>query len=229
MVGSGERLLSNPAIDLNKITVFITDDHYMVIEGIRSLLQSEEEIELIGYASNAASCLAFLKQQQPDVILMDISMPDKNGIDLCREVKDKYPFIQILGLSTFDQKSFVLKMMDNGASGYLLKTASKQELTKAIRVVSEGGTYLSHLASDALKSALRDKSSLPFITRREKEVLKLIADGLTNVEIAKKLFISTSTVDTHRKSLLAKFNKKNTAALVRFITQEGLIEDRDFT
>ena len=200
----------------------------MVIEGIRSLLQNDEEIELMGYASNAASCLAFLKQQQPDVILMDISMPDKNGIDLCKEVKDKYPFIQILGLSTFDQKSFVMKMMENGASGYLLKTASKQELTKAIHLVHEGNTYLSHLASDALKSALRDKSSLPFITRREKEVLKLIADGLTNVEIAKELFISTSTVDTHRKSLLAKFNMKNTASLVRFITQEGLIEDRDF-
>jgi len=217
----------SPDLVLNKIRVFITDDHYMVIEGIRSLLQNDEEIELIGYASNAASCLAFLKQEQPDVILMDISMPDKNGIDLCKEVKEKYPFIQILGLSTFDQKSFVMKMMENGASGYLLKTASKQELTKAIHLVFGGNRYLSHLASDALKSALREKSSLPFITRREKEVLKLIAEGLTNVEIAQKLFISTSTVDTHRKSLLTKFNMKNTASLVRFITQKGLIEDGD--
>jgi len=210
---------------MHQITVFITDDHYMVIEGIRSLLQHEDEIELIGYASNAASCLAFLKQQQPDVILMDISMPDKSGIELCKEVKEKYPMIQILGLSTFDQKSFVMKMMENGATGYLLKNATKKELSQAIHMAYEGKKYLSHDASDALKSAMKDKSSMPFITRREKEVLKLIADGFTNVEIAKKLFISTSTVDTHRKSLLFKFNMKNTASLVRFITQNGLIDD----
>ena len=212
---------------MKKIRVFITDDHYMVIEGIRALLQHDEGIELIGYASNAASCLAFLKQEQPDVILMDISMPDSSGIELCREVKSRYPFIQVLGLSTFDQKSFVLKMMENGATGYVLKNASKQELSKAIHLASEGKRYMSHGASNALKSALKDKASLPFITRREKEVLKLIAEGHTNAEIAKKLFISISTVDTHRKSLLAKFNMKNTAALVRFITQNNLIEDWD--
>ena len=95
---------------MSRISVFITDDHYMVIEGIRSLLQDDDEIELIGYASNAASCLAFLKQQQPDVILMDISMPDMSGIELCKEVKEEYPMIRILGLSTFNQKSFVMKI-----------------------------------------------------------------------------------------------------------------------
>ena len=210
---------------MSRISVFITDDHYMVIEGIRSLLQDDDEIELIGYASNAASCLAFLKQQQPDVILMDISMPDMSGIELCKEVKEEYPMIRILGLSTFNQKSFVMKMMENGATGYLLKNASKKELSKAIHLAYEGKEYLSHDASDSLKSAMKDKSSMTFITRREKEVLKLIADGLTNAEIAKKLFISTSTVDTHRKSLLFKFNMKNTASLVRFITQNGLIDD----
>ena len=212
---------------MRKIRVFITDDHYMVIEGIRALLQYDEEIELIGYASNAASCLAFLKHEQPDVILMDISMPGKSGIELCKEVKSVYPFIQILGLSTFDQKSFVLKMMENGAIGYVLKNASKQELSKAIHLASEGKRYMSLGASDAFKSALKEKASLPFITRREKEVLKLITEGLTNAEIAKKLFISVSTVDTHRKSLLAKFKMKNTAALVRFITKHNLIEDWD--
>lgn len=199
----------------------------MVIEGIRSLLQHDQEIEFIGHASNAASCLAFLVQEQPDVILMDISMPDKSGIDLCREVKEKYPMIQILGLSTFDQKSFVMKMMENGASGYLLKNAGKQELSKAIHLVYQGKQYLSHSASDALKSAIRDQTALPFITRREKEVLRLIADGLTNAEIAKKLFISVSTVDSHRKSLLFKFNMKNTASLVRFATMNGLLDEND--
>jgi DNA-binding NarL/FixJ family response regulator len=208
---------------MKKIRVFITDDHYMVVEGIRSLLQQDEEIELIGHASNASSCLSFLRLEQPDVILMDISMPDKSGIELCEEVKAKYPLIQVLGLSTFDQKSFVQKMMENGASGYILKTATKQELSKAIQMVYKGQKYLSMGASDALKSARKDQASLPFITRREKEVLQLIADGFTNAEIAEKLFIGSATVDTHRKSLLAKFNMKNTASLVRFVTQHNLI------
>lgn len=208
---------------MKKIRVFITDDHYMVIEGIRVLLQNDEEIELIGHASNAASCLAFLRQDQPDVILMDISMPDKTGIELCQEVKEKYPYIQILGLSTFDQKAFVQKMMDNGASGYVLKNATKAELIKAIHLVNKGQKYLSLGASDALKSAQKDQASLPFITRREKDVLQLVVEGYTNSEIAEKLFVSPATVDTHRKSLLAKFNMKNTASLVRFVTQHNLI------
>ena len=208
---------------MKRIGVFIIDDHYMVIEGIRSLLQYDEKIELIGHASNAASCMAFLKQLQPDVILMDINLPDKSGIDLCKEVKDKYPFIQILGLSTFDQKAFVQKMMENGASGYVLKNASKQELSKAIQIVNKGQKYLSLAASHALKSAKNDQASYPFITRREKEVLLLVAEGYTNTEIAQQLFISPSTVDTHRKSLLAKFSMKNTASLVRFVTQHNLI------
>ena len=195
----------------------------MVIEGIRSLLQQNENIELIGHASNAASCMAFLRQLQPDVILMDINLPDKSGIDLCKEVKDKYPLIKILGLSTFDQKAFVQKMVEHGASGYVLKNASKQELSKAIKDVNKGLKYLSIGASQALKSARKDQVSLPFITRREKEVLSLVAEGYTNSEIADHLFISPSTVDTHRKSLLAKFNMKNTAAMVRFATQHNLI------
>jgi DNA-binding NarL/FixJ family response regulator len=154
---------------------------------------------------------------------MDISMPDKSGIELCQEVKEKYPYIQILGLSTFDQKAFVQKMMDNGASGYVLKNATKAELIKAIHMVNNGQKYLSLGASDALKSARKDQADFPFITRREKDVLQLVVEGYTNSEIAEKLFVSPATIDTHRKSLLAKFNMKNTAALVRFVTQHNLI------
>ncbi len=115
-----------------KTKVFIVDDHYMVIEGIRSLLQNEKTIEWAGHATNADSCLSFLKNQLPDVILMDISMPDKSGIDLCKEVKEKYPSVFIIGLSTFNQQSFIQKMMDNGASGYVLKNATKEEILEAI-------------------------------------------------------------------------------------------------
>lgn len=195
------------------IKVFIVDDHYMVIEGIRSLLQNEKNIEWIGHAMNAESCLAFLKQQQPDVILMDISMPDKSGIDLCREVKQKYPSVFIVGLSTFNQQSFIQKMMDNGASGYVLKNATQEELMEGIEIVMKGRTYLSDEASKVLRK--NDDSDAPVLTRREKEVLELIAEGMTNNEIATKLFLSSTTVDTHRKNLLSKLSAKNTAELVK--------------
>ena len=202
------------------IKVFIVDDHYMVIEGIRSLLQNEKNIEWAGHAMNADSCLAFLKQQQPDVILMDISMPEKSGIELCKEVKEKYPSLFIIGLSTFNQQSFIQKMMYNGASGYVLKNASAEELLEGIETVMKGKTYLSFEAGQTIK-AKPDNTIV--LTRREKEVLELIAEGMTNIEIGQKLFISTTTVDTHRKNLLAKFEVKNTAMLIRAATQNQLI------
>jgi DNA-binding NarL/FixJ family response regulator len=203
------------------IKLFIVDDHYMVIEGIHSLLQNEKDIEWMGHAGNADSCLAFLKQQQPDVILMDISMPGMSGIDLCKIVRAQYPSVFIIGLSTFNQQSFIQKMIDNGASGYVLKNATQEELTDAIKAVALGKTYLSDEVASTLRQA--DDTLIPLITRREKEVLELIADGLTNNEIAARLFISVSTVDTHRKNLLAKFESRNIASLIRAAMQMQLI------
>jgi len=204
-----------------KIKVFITDDHYMVIEGIRSLLQHEPAIEWMGHASNAESCLAYLQHHQPDIILMDINMPGKSGIDLCKEVKEKHSSTFIIGLSTFNQQSFIHKMMENGASGYVLKNATQFELMEAITTVAKGKTYLSDEAAAALRKV--ETSSIPLITRREKEVLELIAEGLTNGEIAEKLFISNATVDTHRKNLLIKFQTKNTASLIKTAMQLQLL------
>lgn len=206
---------------MTKIKIFITDDHYMVVEGIHSLLLNEEKIDWMGHASNADSCLAFLQNQLPDVILMDISMPGKSGIELCKEVKEKYPSVFVIGLSTFNQQSFIQKMMENGASGYVLKNATQEELMDAIETVAKGNTYLSDEVASTLRKS--ETSQIPMITRREKEVLILIADGLTNTEIAQKLFISTSTVDTHRKNLLAKFEVKNTAMLIKTAAQLQLL------
>lgn len=204
------------------IKVFIVDDHYMVIEGIRSLLQNETVIEWMGHATNAASCLAFLQQQKPDVLLMDINLPDTSGIDLCREVKEKYPAIYILGLSTFNQQSFIEKMIANGASGYVIKNATQQELMEAIQTIVKGKQYLSFDAAVALRKP-DTENNIPVITRREKEVLGLIAEGLTNNEIALQLFISNTTVDTHRKNILSKLGAKNTASLIRIAAQLKLI------
>jgi len=202
-------------------SIFIVDDHYMVIEGIRSLLQHEKEIEWLGHAMNADSCTAFLRQQQPDVILMDINLPDKSGIDLCKEVKAGYPAIHIVGLSSFNQQSFIQKMMDNGASGYVLKNANREEILEAIKMVMKGEKFLSTEAAATMEK--NEDSKIPIITRREKEVLVLIADGLTNIEIADKLFISTTTVDSHRKNLLAKFGVRNTATMIRMAAHHHFI------
>ena len=207
---------------MKKIKVFITDDHYMVVEGIRALLQRDEQIEFIGHASNAASCLAFLRQEQPDGMLMDISMPDKNGMELCLEVKSDYPTIQILGLSTFDQNAFIEKMLENGASGYVLKNATKQELSKAIQMVYKGQKYLSPGATESLRTGSKVLAALPFITRREKEVLELIANGLTNAEIAEQLFITASAVNFHIQNIYLKLNvNSKSEALVKLKEMEA--------
>jgi DNA-binding NarL/FixJ family response regulator len=203
-----------------KTKVFIVDDHYMIVEGIRSLLQDSCDIEWMGHAMNAASCMAFLNQNRPDVILMDINLPDKSGIELCREVKDRYPGINIVGLSSHNQLSFIKKIMDYGASGYVLKNATQDELVMAIETVTQGEIYLSDEASATIEN--QNITKTPIITRREKEVLLLISEGLTNHEIAEKLFVSTTTVDTHRKNLLAKFEAKNTASLIRLATQSNV-------
>ena len=201
--------------------VFIVDDHYMIIEGIRSLLQNEKSIECAGHATTAASCLAYLQLQQPDIILMDINLPDISGIELCKLVREKYPLVFIIGLSTFNQQSFIQKMMDNGASGYVLKNATQQELMEGIETVMQGKLYLCEEAATALRK--NNTGHIPLLTRREKEVLNLIADGLTNHEIADKLFVSVTTIDTHRKNLLAKFEAKNMASLVKMAMQLGMI------
>ncbi|RAJ11337.1 response regulator [Arenibacter echinorum] len=196
--------------------IFIVDDHYMIIEGIRSLLQNGKGLEWIGHAMSATSCMAFLQTHQPHIILLDINLPDISGIELCKEIKTKYPKIGIIGLSSYNQQSYINKIMDNGASGYVLKNATKEELLDAIETVMDGEKYLSEEAALIVKKNVGSK--IPIITRREKEVLSLISEGLTNNQIATKLFISITTVDTHRKNLLAKFEAKNTATLIRMAT-----------
>lgn len=206
---------------MKKTAVYIVDDHFMVTEGIRSLLQHEKDIELIGHAPDASSCLSFLLTRKPDVILMDISLPDQSGVELCKEVREKYPSVFVIGLSTFNQFTFISTLMENGASGYLLKNADREEITEAIRLAAKGKTYLSDQAASTLKKAAEQQS--PVLTKREHEVLKLIADGFTNPEIADKLFLSLSTVDTHRKSLMRKLQIKNTALLIRYALENKLI------
>jgi DNA-binding NarL/FixJ family response regulator len=204
------------------IKVFIIDDHQMIIEGIHSLLQNEAGIQWMGSTKIPDDLMTFLKRYQPDVLLMDINLPQKSGLDLCKEVKEKYPAISIIGLSTSNQASVIRKMQENGASGYLLKDASKNEIIMALEQVSKGKDYVSSSVADVLKKKTPN-DLFPVLTRREKEILELISEGLTNQEIATKLFLNVTTIDSHRKNMLTKFNVKNTAALIKIAVSNQLI------
>src|SRR5476651_1881253 len=147
--------------------LFIIDDHQMIIEGIHSLLENEKNIEWMGHAKKAADLLGFLENHIPDIILMDINLPGTGGLELCKEVKARYPSIHIIALSSIPEPSIVRKMMENGASGYLLKDASKNEILAALKEVIKGNTYTSFSVAQALKS--KATAALPVLTRREKE------------------------------------------------------------
>jgi DNA-binding NarL/FixJ family response regulator len=205
------------------IKVYIVEDHSVVVEGIRSLLQNEKEFDVIGYTDTGEACLDFFRTRTADVILMDINLPDMSGIDLCKTIKKMYPGIMVLALSTFNQSIYISKMMENGASGYLLKNSGRHEIIQALRDVSNGKTYLSFEAGQALKAFSSKNSDQPLLTKREREILGLITEGLTNTQIAGKLFISIDTVDSHRKNLYSKLNVKNTVMLMRYAIDNNLI------
>lgn len=200
--------------------VFIVDDHPMVIEGIRSMLVQLPDIEIAGHAMNAASCLGFFVKNSTDVVLLDINLPDQSGIEVCKELIRRRPALKIIALTNFDQLTYLQNMKDAGAQGYLLKNSSLEEIEKAIQAVVTGGEYW--LGRDSVRDSIKDHNQ-PLLTRREIEVLKLIAEGLTNQEIADKLFVSASTVDSHRKNLISKLQVKNTAALVRTALENKII------
>lgn len=205
------------------IRTFIVDDHPMVIAGIKSLLFDSKVVEISGTASDGYVALEALKSSDAEVALTDINLGDLNGIELCGMLKKARPNLKILGLSTFKERSYITRMIDAGASGYLLKNASKEELEEGIVAAWRGRMFLSQEASQVLTSPAAKASPTPLLTAREKEVLALIAEGMTNQEIAAKLYVSPLTVDSHRKNLLAKFGVKNTAAMVKVALEQHLL------
>lgn len=194
------------------IKIFLVDDHPMVIEGLRSMLSQVADVEVVGHAATARSCLGFFLQNDADIVLLDISLPDENGIDLCRTLLKKKPSLKIIALTNHEQISYVQGMKDAGAKAYLLKNASHDTIEAILKTVLTGKE--SWLGNDNIKDSFANEDQL-LLTRREIEVLKLIAEGLTNQEIADRLFVSASTIDSHRKNLISKLQVKNTAALVR--------------
>lgn len=199
---------------MSKIKVLVVDDHPMVLEGMSAMLKEISFVELMGTAANAAQATETISNQLPDLIITDINMPGMSGIELTAKLKKDYPKIKLIGMSTFNERSYISQMIQSGADGFLVKSASKEEIEEAILTVWEGKMYLG-VDSNINKQEVKEIQQQPTLTRREKEVLQLIVEGLNNPQISDKLCISLNTVDTHRKNLLLKLEVNNTASLVR--------------
>lgn len=216
---------------MKKLKVLIADDHKMFRQGVMNILNDTGEVE-VTEAESGDELMEKLKTQKPDVILMDINMPGINGIEATKLVKKKYPAIKVMAVSTSDEENYIIEMLKAGAMGYVLKSTGVDELLEAIKVVSRGDSYFCKEASNVILFQLdkikkgrtqKQETDVP-LTDREIEVLKLIAEGLTNKEIGERLFISTRTVDTHRRNLHQKLNIKNAAGLVNYAIKNKLLD-----
>jgi DNA-binding NarL/FixJ family response regulator len=218
----------------NPIKLFVVDDHPIFIDGITGLLKDTPGFEIIGTAINGKELLDKMASNMPDIILMDINMPEMDGIEATKEIKRIYPDVKVIMLTMFNDIRFIKELLEIGAKGYILKNISREDLIKAIQTVSSGKPFLDSAVQEKVISSMSaaeeedidDKEAdamVQNITSRELEILQLIALGLTSQDISKKLYISKNTVETHRKNLLAKLNVKNTASLLKFAYKKGLV------
>jgi len=202
------------------IKVGLVDDHPLFLEGLKKLITESGILEVPFSAKDGKECLHSLAFEQPDVLLLDINLPDYSGIDLCKEIHQRWPEIHIIALTSFGEYTIVRKMLENGAKGYLLKNAMPEEIIEGIKVVAGGDIFLCHEIDLFMK---RDSHRHIFLTPRETELLRLIVKGYTNPEIAAELFLGVETINSYRKNLLFKLNARNTAVLVKMAIEEKLI------
>jgi DNA-binding NarL/FixJ family response regulator len=219
------------ATNKQRIKIVIADDHHLFIEGLKALIKDAETVQLVGEASDGEKLMEIIQTKKPDVVLMDVNMPNVNGIEATKRIRANHGLVKILGLTMFDDTASVSEMMKAGANGYLLKTAGKHELINAITKVHQGEKYISDEVSNKLIERMFDENHQEAqptrkaeITKRELDIIRLIAQELTNVEIAEKLNNSPMTIITHRKNLLRKLGVKNTAGLVKYAVQNGLLD-----
>ena len=204
--------------------ILIVEDHPIVSESL-SRLFSDLSLNINCVATaNGNKGLAFLNGNSFDLIILDIHLPDISGVEFCKIAKSRFPGIKIVAVTTLAQRHIVEQMLDAGVDGFILKTSDTEDIVNGVlQVLKTGQLYLGKGVKELIKGISVNNSDLPMITRRESEILKLIADGLTNQEIAEKLFISPLTVDTHRKNLLLKFSARNTAILIKTAVSKGYI------
>lgn len=210
--------------------VLLVDDHEIVRAGLRSLLERQEQIEIVGEASSGAEAVELAAQLEPDVVLMDVSMPDMDGVEATRRIKDQAPEINVLALTVHEEEAYFFEMLTAGASGYVPKRASPQILVTAISIVAEGEVFLHPAVAGALvqeyvqegRSDAR-KRVYDGLTPRQREVLTLIAEGLSNHEIASELNISVRTVERHRENIMKRLNLHSRVELVKYALRKGLV------
>jgi len=212
------------------IRLLLVDDHTLVRQGIRSLLETQDDTEVVGEASGGQEAIAMAKDLLPDVILMDLAMPDMNGMEATRQIKMQHPEIQVLALTMHSTDDYLFRALDSGASGYVLKEADAAELATAVRAVHAGGAFIyPPLAKRLVEQFLlrvgsgEEQSSYDRLTAREQDILRFIGDGLTNEEIAEQLVLSVHTVQTHRSNIMKKLGLHNRAQLVTYAARVGLI------
>jgi DNA-binding NarL/FixJ family response regulator len=214
------------------IRVLLTDDHTILRDGIRALLTLQPGLEVVGEAGNGQELLALLESTPADVVLMDINMPVMDGFETMAHLREQYPDLRVLVLSMLDHENYVHRMLEAGAYGYVLKNADITEISHAIRTVAAGRPFLcTELGLDLLNKLVRtsvvvsegNRLKSGDLSKRELEVLHLISEGLTNSEIADRLFTSKRTIETHRQNIIEKTQTKNTAALIKFAVSNGLL------
>ncbi|MBN8641211.1 MAG: response regulator transcription factor [Flavobacteriales bacterium] len=211
-------------MNTNKTKIAILDDHPLIVEGLNLLFSKSTNYEVIAGFTTSDELFDYKKINAIDVLLLDVFLADGNGIDICLKIKKKYPKITVLGISSQSERSIVLQMIKNGASGYLLKSASLDEFVYCITTALTGTVAFSKEVQNLVnKVQFTDLKSIPRLTRREKEILKLLIEGKSTQEISDQLFLSFLTTQTHRRNLLNKFQVKNVAELVSFALKNGLI------
>jgi two-component system response regulator NreC len=214
-----------------KTKILVVDDHVIVREGVRMILAKESDFEVVGEAGDGAQALELTERVHPDVVIMDISMPGMGGVEATQTLRDKYPDVQVLALTMHEDESYVFQLLRAGAAGYVLKRAAAQDLVQAVRAAAKGEAFLyPSVARKVVEDYLRrvetgeERERYDGLTSREKEILTLIAQGLSNQQIAEKLFISIKTVQTHRAHILEKLGLHDRTELVRYAIRKGLIE-----
>jgi two-component system response regulator NreC len=209
-----------------KIRILLADDHKMVRQGFRLILLSQDDMEVVGETSNGREAVELAESLKPDVVVMDVTMPELNGIEATRRLKDSSPYTRVLALSVHRDPVYVREIVRAGAQGYLLKESADTDLLAAVRAVARGNGYLSPEVSGHILKDYRKQATNPvdLLSSREREVLQMIAEGKTNKEIAAGLNLSVYTVDGHRSRIMDKLNLHSTGELVRFAIRNGLID-----
>lgn len=207
------------------ITLYLIDDHSLVRLGLKKILSRFDDIKILSDFSSAAEALDQLDKVKPDLVLCDISLPEMDGIEFTKKAKNKHPDLKVIMLSSHKEEFYVLKAVEAKADGFLHKDVLENELIEAIKRVHQGGSFYSQDISQIIINSFvnGDKPSIPQLSAREKEVLHFLVEGLSNKEIADKLFISSKTVDNHRANILKKLNLKNNVQLVRFALEHKLV------